>query len=114
MRTLRNILLYLSVSLLLCAQAHANDGNMLLECVESEDPLMQVAAEAYITGAYSMGVTLGIICPVDGVTHDQLVATVILFVIENPALRHLEATMLVGASLMVYFPCAEEEPGVDV
>lgn len=110
---IKRILVALSLSLALCSQAHANDGNMLLDCMNSEEPLMQVAGEAFITGAYSMAIDVGLLCPVDGVTHDQMVAVVIMFLIENPEARHLPAAMLTGAALVAHFPCVqpEEEPG---
>ena len=104
----KRILMILSTALLLCAQAHANSGQMLLEALDSEDPELNMIGEAYVTGVYEAGIALGEICLVGGIVHDQVVSLVYWTLKENTEMGHLPASMLVLAIVRNAMPCTLE------
>ena len=105
---IKRILMILSTALLLCAQAHANSGQMLLEALDAEDPELNMIGEAYVTGVYEAGITLGEICLVGGITHDQVVSGVYFTLKGNPEMLHLHASALVLAIVRNAMPCTLE------
>lgn len=109
------------------ASAQNLSGNDLLETCSAADPTMQGFCVGFIAGLvqgirYGVAVpmmlggseteevnrisdSLLMYCPPDAVTNGQYVDLTILYLQENPALRHNPARGLFHNSVMAAFPC---------
>ena len=104
---MKGLILTVLLTLVTLSSANANNGEMLYECLMSDDPNMQAIAESYITGSYEMATTLKVLCFTDGVTHDDVVSIVANYLHDFPTVRYEQASVVIGASLIRYFPCKE-------
>lgn len=97
---------------LLCGSAHADfkDGNKLLAELNDPGAVFSSVGIGYITGvtdAYG-GVTH---CAPQGVTAGQIRDMVKNYLENNPAIRHLPASMIVSHVLKSTWPCAKKGTG---
>jgi len=105
----KKAMLTISMVAMLSGTAHANSAEMLYEALDSDDKMMNIAGEGFVTGVYSLGIELGIICVPGNVTHDDLMKFIYWNLKENEEAWHLNAAQYVGGMLAGYFPCADAE-----
>lgn len=102
------LMMVTTICILMCAQAYANDGHMLREVMFSENEAERAIGIAYVTGAYEMAITSKLLCPVEGVLHDDMVGIVAHFLVKQEQALDNPASLIVGAALIQYFPCNKE------
>jgi hypothetical protein len=99
--------LVLSLSAL-SASAEFYTGNDLLERMNSNNNSNQMLAMGYVAGTFDMTQGEHHCAPVS-ITLGQVYDIAHKYIQNNPAIRHLAASVLVTVSLNVVWPCAEKK-----
>ena len=90
-----------------------DSGNVFLARCESGRP---EPCRAYLSGIVDglivagMAMKTNLICPPPGVTTSQVHDIVVVFILDNPMLRHLRTDELAYKALAAAFPCVKRNP----